>query len=241
MPPLAIWQWVLGLFCAFMTGAAKTGLPGGGTLIGPLMVFTVGDARLAAAWTAPMLSTGDVFAVSYWRGHADAKKLFSLVPWVLLGMAAGAVALGLDERILRRLVGAIVSVLLVLFVAQRRGWLGNVSRGAWFYGIAAGFASTVANAAGPIMSMYLLSRRLSKEQFVATGAWFFFFVNLAKLPVYMWYGLLSVQSLVFDLMMAPMVVVGGLAGLWLIHRVPQKVFEVLVVSLTLVAVVLLFR
>ena len=34
------------------------------------------------------------------------------------------------------------------------------------------------------MSMYLLTRRLSKEQFVATGAWFFFTVNLAKVPVY---------------------------------------------------------
>jgi len=224
-----------------MTGAAKTGLPGGGTLIGPLMVLTVDNARLAAAWTAPMLSIGDLFAVAYWRRHADARKLFSLVPWVLIGMIGGAGALSFDERLLRRLIGVIVGVMLLLFILQRRGWGRDIAHGAWLYGVAAGFASTVANAAGPIMSMYLLTRRLSKEQFVATGAWFFFVINLAKAPVYWWYGLFSPQSLVFDLMMAPMVVIGGFAGLWLIHRVPQKVFEWLVIVLTSVAVILLLR
>jgi len=224
-----------------MTGAAKSGLPGGGTLIGPLMVLTVGDARLAAAWTGPMLSTGDVFAVAYWRRHADARKLFSLIPWVLIGMAGGAAALSMEEHLLRRLVGVIVAVMMMLFVAQRHGYLRNVSRGALFYGVATGFASTVANAAGPIMSMYLLTRQLTKEQFVATGAWFFFAINLAKAPVYCWYGLFSIESLLFDLCMVPVVIAGGFAGLWLLHRVRQQVFEALVVILAVLAVVLLFR
>ena len=57
------------------------------------------------------------------------------------------------------------------------------------------------------MNMYLLTRRLSKEQFVATGAWFFFTVNLAKIPVYIWFGLFSAQSLLFDALMAPIVIV----------------------------------
>jgi hypothetical protein len=73
------------------------------------------------------------------------------------------------------------SAMLALGVAHRSGHLRNVSRGGPFYGIAAGFASTVANAAAPIMNMYLLSQGLSKEQFVATGAWFFFAVVLDEL------------------------------------------------------------
>jgi uncharacterized membrane protein YfcA len=110
--------------------------------------------------------------------------------------------------------------------------------GVW---IAYGFATVVVNAAGPVMSMYLLSRQLTKEQFVATGAWFFFVVNLAKVPVYIWYGLFSKESLAFDAAMAPIVVAGGFAGLWLIHRVPQRVFEWLVVALTTVSLIFLFR
>ena len=50
------------------------------------------------------------------------------------------------------------------------------------YGASAGFATTVANAAGPVMNLYLLARRLPKHEFVATGAWFFFAVNLSSSP-----------------------------------------------------------
>jgi uncharacterized membrane protein YfcA len=66
-------------------------------------------------------------------------------------------------------------------------------------------------------------------------------VNLAKVPVYNWYGLFSKESLAFDAAMAPIVFAGGFAGLWLIHRVPQRVFEWLVVALTTVSLVFLFR
>ena len=241
MPHFALWQWLLGGFSAFTLGAAKSGLPGGGTLAIPMMVLVVGSARYAAAWTAPILSTGDVFAVFYWRRHAEARKLLSMIPWVVLGGTGGALALSLDEQFLRRMVATIVAAMLILFVLQRRGYLSQLSRGAWLYGIAAGFATVVANAAGPIMNMYLLTRGLTKEQFVATGAWFFFVVNIAKVPIYIWYGLFSVESLIFDALMAPLVIAGGFAGLWLIHRVPQRVFEWLVVVLTSVSLFFLFR
>ena len=56
----------------------------------PLMVLTTGDARAATGWTLPVLSTADVSALIYWRRSADAKRLFSMAPWTLVGMAAGA-------------------------------------------------------------------------------------------------------------------------------------------------------
>src|SRR5204862_229888 len=99
-----------------------------------------------------------------------------------------------------------------------------------FYGLCTGFATTLANAAGPVMNLYLLSKRLPKEKFVATGAWFFFVVNLVKIPVYASHGLYSWDSLAFDFAMVPMVFGGALAGRWLIHNTPQDVFEVLVIG-----------
>jgi len=80
------------------------------------------------------------------------------------------------------------------------------------------------------MSLYLLSKRLSKEDFVATGAWFFFVINLTKLPIYTWHGLIGRRSLAFDAMMVPAVLAGALAGRWLVYRIPQKLFETLVVA-----------
>jgi len=91
------------------------------------------------------------------------------------------------------------------------------------------------------MSMYLLSRKLPKEQFVATGAWFFFVINIAKIPIYSWHRLFSPESLVFDVFMVPAVICGAFLGLWIVHRVPQRVFDIMIVALTGISAVVLFR
>src|SRR5262245_3797818 len=151
MPKLEIWQWILGALCALTLGLSKTCMPGAGTLTAPLMVLTVGDARLSPAWTAPILIVGDVFAVTYWRRHTEARALLSLIPWVAAGMAGGAFALALDEHVLRLIVGAIVVSMLVVNVVRRlRPDLG-VSGRPWIYGVVGGFATTVATSAGPVM------------------------------------------------------------------------------------------
>ncbi|HYO82414.1 MAG TPA: sulfite exporter TauE/SafE family protein, partial [Bryobacteraceae bacterium] len=189
MPQLEWWQWALGAGAAFMVGVAKTGVPGLGILVVPMMVLAVGDARQSAGWLLPILCMADLFAVVYWRRHAAASRLFSLAPWVLLGMIGGALALALPERSVRTLVACIVLLMLIAYFVRKMRPETSTPVASAPYGIAAGFATTVANAAGPVMNLYLLSKRLSKEEFVATGAWFFFVVNLSKVPVYLWHGL----------------------------------------------------
>jgi uncharacterized membrane protein YfcA len=228
--------------CGFLMGVAKTGVPGLGILVVPLMILIVGDARLSAAWLLPILCTADLFALWYWRRHAAASKLFSLAPWVLAGIFLGSLALSLNDRMLRPIVGAIVLLMLIAFLYRRaRPNAGMGTAHAAPYGIAAGFATTVANAAGPVMNIYLLRKRLPKEEFIAMGAWFFFLVNLTKIPIYTWHGLFSKQSLMFGAAVAPAVFVGALTGRWLIDHISGRVFELLVVILTAGSTILLFR
>ena len=241
MPELAIWQWLLGAVCAFFVGVAKTGVPGLGILVIPLMVLAVGDARLSAGWLLPVLCTADVFAVFYWRRHAAASRLFSLAPWVLVGIALGAAALSLSERILRPLVGLIILFMLGAFLWRRMRAHTPISPYAAPYGVTAGFATTVANAAGPVMNLYLLSKRLPKEEFIATGAWFFFIINLTKVPIYVFHGLIGPKSLAFDALMAPVVLGGALTGRWVVDHVSPRLFERLVIALTTVSTLLLLR
>ncbi len=243
MPELALWQWAVGIAAAFCVGVAKTGVPGLGIMVVPMMVLTVGDARLSAGWLLPILCTADAFALFYWRRHASAGRLFGLAPWVIAGCIAGALALSLPERTIRPLVGTIVLLMLVAYL--RRRFMPAAAEAAEVsgapYGVAAGFATTVANAAGPVMSLYLLTKRLPKEEFVATGAWFFFFVNLSKVPIYTYHGLFSRTSLTFDALMFPAVLGGALTGRWIINHIPPKVFEATVIVLTAASTVLLFR
>lgn len=247
-------RFVLAALAGLLTGVAKTGLPGFGILAVPLMVLAVGDARHAAGWLLPLLCLADLFAISIYRRHAHARRLFGLLPWVLGGIALGALALAAPERRLRLLVAAIVIFMIALrWVRGRRSRpaadaaVANadtpVPADRWWqavgYGASAGFATTVANAAGPVMNLYLLARRLPKHEFVATGAWFFFVVNLVKVPIYAWHGLIGRRSLIFDLALAPFVVAGALLGRALLHRMPQTSFDRLVMALTVCAAALL--
>src|SRR5437588_1803237 len=116
-----------------MIGVAKTGAPGVGTMIAPLIVMTVGDARYAAAWAVPMLSTADFFAVAYWRRHADVTKLFSLISWVLAGMAGGFIALAWSEPVLRRIIAIIVVSMVAIFVWRKLKPSGKVGGSPAFY------------------------------------------------------------------------------------------------------------
>lgn len=240
IPDLEWWQWALGIVSAFSIGVAKTGVPGLGIFVVPMMVLLVGDARQSAGWLLPILCAADVFALYYWRRHAAAFRLFLLAPWVLAGGVAGAFALALPESTIRPLVGLLVLLMLAAWV-RRRFQTVAADAPAAPYGIAAGFATTVANAAGPVMSLYLLSKRLPKEEFVATGAWFFFIVNLSKVPVYVYHGLFSARSLLFDVWMLGPVLMGAITGKWLIGRIPPHIFEALVVSLTALSTIFLFR
>ena len=214
----------------------------------PLFVLTVGDARLSAGWLLPVLLTADLFAIVYYRRHAAANRLFALLPWVVIGLGAGAYALGYPEQLLRTLVGCILLGMLILFWLRKRqsGSLPHAPAApeVWWhagvYGIAAGFATMVANAAGPVMNVYLLSRRLPREEFVATGAWFFFCVNAAKIPVYHYHGLISAKSLAFDLALAPATIAGALLGRRLLHAIPEIWFERVALTLALLGTILLF-
>lgn len=240
-------RFALAALAGLLVGVAKTGVPGFGILAVPLMVLAVGDARHSAAWLLPLLCLADLFAIAAYRRHAHARRLFGLLPWVLGGIGLGAITLAAPERTLRVLVAAIVIVMIALRWLRARVAGAAESapppRDRWWqaagYGVSAGFATTVANAAGPVMNLYLLARRLPKQEFVATGAWFFFVVNLVKVPIYVGHGLIGRRSLLFDLALAPAVVAGALLGRVVLHRMPQAIFDKLVMALTVCAAGLL--
>lgn len=235
------WQWALGGLCALLVGISKTGLPGMGILVVPLMV------PVAQGWAPgagqglllPLLCTADLFAVWWYRRHRAVGRLWGLLPWVAVGLAGGWAALRwMPEPWMKPLVGTIVLAMVGLHLLRRRLKEDQVGHGLLAhagFGAMAGFATTVANAAGPVMGLYLLSQRLPKEEFIATGAWFFFAVNLAKLPVYAQRGLISRETLLVDALLVVAVLAGALVGRRLQARIPQRGFEGAVLALAAVA------
>ena len=177
--------YLLGLAAALLVGLSKTGIPG---VAIPAIVFMTeafaGNEKLSVGALLPVLLVGDLFAVGFYRRHAEWNRLGGLFPYVVAGMVPAAVVLLLvADQHFKLVLGWIVLALLGLEVGRQRfGWTGMPGRW-WFVAVAgllAGFGTTVGNAAGPVMSVYLISRGLPKEQFMGTWAWFFLIVNLAK-------------------------------------------------------------
>ncbi len=246
MPDLSLTQWSLLGLCAVSTGLAKTGMPGFGTLAVTLAALALhGDVQRSAGLLLPLLCFADLLGVWWFRRHAQVRSLWELLPWVLAGMVFGAAALLLDAVLLRRLVAGIILAMVFLQVVRSR--LETLAPWPAFYGSTAGFATTVANAAGPVMSLYLLARRLPKEEFIATGAWFFLVVNLTKLPIYaaqpLWDGpqMITGASLLLDACLLPAVFAGAYAGRRLIGRIPQRWFERAVLGLAIVGALMLLH
>jgi hypothetical protein len=108
----------------------------------------------------------------------------------------------------------------------------------WFaalMGALAGFTTMVANAAGPVMILYLLAMQLPKMEFLGTGAWFFLAVNLFKVPFSWQLDLMTAPSLMLDLKLAPLVIAGAILGRLLIGRIHQRLFETLALAFTTLA------
>jgi uncharacterized membrane protein YfcA len=233
------WQWALAVVGALAIGLAKTGISGLGMLA--VVIFAnLLPARQASGFVLPMLVFADVVAVAAYRQHTQWRYLWRLFPWTALGVAAGYLALGrIDDRQARLLIGGIVLTLLALHLARRKRPPGESPElGAWaapVFGVLAGFTTLVANAAGPLMIIYLLSMRLPKLEYMGTGAYFFLLINLFKVPFMVNLGLIDARSFLGNLLLLPAVIVGALAGRVILRRIDQKLFENLALGLSAAA------
>jgi hypothetical protein len=195
----------------------------------------------------PLLIFGDFVAVLSYRAHTQWRYLWKLMPWTAAGVVLGYFALGhISDRTARIMIGVIIVSLCVLGYWRRYLTVRTQeTTGTWHWtlaaalGVVAGFITLVANAAGPLMAIYLIAMRLPKMQFVGTAAVFFMVLNLFKVPFMVKLGLITAPSFQFNLMLAPAVLLGAFAGRWLLVRINQQLFENLVLALSAIAGVLL--
>lgn len=240
------WGWALAIVGALWIGISKTGIAGLGVLAVALFTF-VFDAKGSTGIVLPILIVGDVVAVLAYQRHAVWSHLVRLAPFTAVGLVLGYFALGyLNTLAVGRLIGGILLVVTALQLWRIRSARGveqvgeTLQHNIWLtalVGILAGFFTMVSNAAGPIMIIYLLAMGLPKMEFMGTSAWFYFLLNLIKVPLSVNLGLITLQSLTFDLMMAPFAVVGALVGYQILKRIDQRLFEELALVLTGLAAV----
>jgi len=183
-----LWRWALFALAALIIGLSKSGVPGLGILNVAIFQILL-DAKEAVGFGLPLLVIGDLCSLLIYRRHAQWKHLFRLVPWAVVGVVVGWFTLGAMQPNQARLVISIVlAAMLALHVLRQKyptfvsAALPHSYGAAATIGVIAAFVSTLANAAGPIMILFLLSMRLPKMAFMGTSVYFFTFLNLFKVP-----------------------------------------------------------
>ncbi|GHJ42026.1 sulfite exporter TauE/SafE family protein [Streptomyces sp. TS71-3] len=241
---ITLWDFMALAAAAALVGFAKTAVSGANTV--SLAVFAaILPARESTGVLLPILITGDVLAVLTYRRHAHWPTLWRLFPAVAAGVVVGVLfLLWADDEAVRTSIGAILLLMAGVTLWRRRNaqqqeeQTSAATRGerlkARSYGVLGGFTTMVANAGGPVMSLYLLSAGFRKLSFLGTSAWFFLIVNTSKVPFSAGLGLIDGHSLLLDAELFLFVLPGALIGKACVARINQRLFEHLVIAATVV-------
>ena len=219
---------------AVIIGYAKTALGGLGVVAVAIFAMVL-PAKESTAAILTVLIVGDVIACWQYRRDPDWSLIRRLLPAVVPGLVLGTLFLRVvDDETLRRTIGGLLLVLLLLQLwvkTRARDEPSTTHRhpaSAWTAGSGMGFATMTANAAGPVMTLYLSAAGIDKRRFVGTSAWFFLIVNLAKVPFSVALGLLHGDDVVRAVALSPAVLVGALLGYATVRVISQRNFDVAV-------------
>ena len=241
---LSYTHWAILVMAALFVGMSKTGIYGLGVLVVPILAGVFGG-RVSAGLLLPMLSMADILAVIYYNRHASWPHLRKLFPFAVLGVLIAIwVGTVIHDSTFKMIMAIFILVGIPVMILRERMEVKPLASNWWsggFFGIAGGFSTMIGNAAGPVMSLYLLAMQLPKNVLIGTGAWFFLVINLFKIPfhIFIW-ETITVESITINLILWPVILLGGFAGIRMVRIIPEKTFRWLIIIMTVLASLRLF-
>lgn len=232
--------WILVSIAAYCIGVSKAGFSG----ISLISVFILADllgAKESLGFALPMLIIADLLVYPAFRKYSSWKSVWRLTWPALVGMALGVTILGnLDNDAMRKVIGVIILTMTFTQLIKRLEpdkffALACTKKFGFFCGTAGGVATVLANAAGPIMQIYMVSRRMEKMELIGVGARFFLIINILKLPLGAGLDLITTQSLISNIILSPAIAIGVWSGHRLITVISQKAFEMTVIVFAAIA------
>jgi uncharacterized membrane protein YfcA len=233
----ALWLAAAG---AMLIGMAKAGLAGCG-LASVLLFAEAFGAKTSTGVVLPLLIAADFMGYYLLRKAGKWRQIVPLVPPAIAGVVIGWWLLDkLDDHTARIIIGWIILLLvaLKLVIDWKREQLKELHRHPVFtntIGVLAGAVTMLSNAAGPVMTIYLLAKRSEKHEYLGVFTRFFLFINLVKVPFSVNMDLINPPSLLTNLALLPAVFIGGIIGWRVVKVMSQQVFEWLVFVFAIVA------
>lgn len=242
---IGVANYIITLFCALFIGASKTGIKGLGIASIPVLAMIFGG-KTSTGIILPLLISADIFAVAFYKRDAEWKYILKLLPWTLIGIVAGLfVGEQIDDKTFKTIMGVVIlSGMIILFLRERKKESLRIPDFWWFsmlLGLIGGFSTMIGNAAGAVLSLYLISMNLPKKSFIGTAAWFFFIMNLIKLPLHIFvWETVNMRSFYYDLLLIPAIIAGAFLGFKIVKYIPEKGYRYFVILITSISALLLF-
>lgn len=230
MADLSILSMTLIGICAFLIGFTKTSVGGLGIIVVPLIAIAIPGPE-STGFILPMLVVADVIAGSTYYRDCEWRIILKIFPITALGVIAGFFVMDwMPREVFNPVLGFIILFMMVVgLIVEKRPFsaTGN-SLLTWFVGCCAGISTMVANAAGPLMGIYLLQQGLSKTNFVGTRSIFFLLLNVYKLPFSSNLGFVNGVSLKLNLIYLPLILIGALVGAKVLKYINVSLFKFIV-------------
>ena len=246
MLEVGILNFSLAAFCAFLLGVSKSGIKGIASLIVTGLALVYG-AKNSTGILMPLLLVGDVFAITYYKRHVQKEYIFKMLPWMVIGVLIGVVG---GQYITESLFKYGMAIIILFSVGLMYYWENKKDKtipSHWTFassmGLLAGFTTMIGNLAGAFSNIYFLAMRLPKNNFIGTAAWLFFIINAFKVPFHIWtWETMNSTSLQISLQLVPFVIIGLVAGVFLVKKIENDSYRKLILLFTAIGgVAILFN
>ena len=253
---------IIGLaVAAVLIGLDKSLIPGS-AILAVATLASLMPAKEATELTLIMAIVADWTAIWAYRHDIVLASLFRLLPTVTIGILAGVWFLyHADNNATKKTIGLILACFVSLYflsrirtaLKTRYGGKSEASQDGtrgrnkqkqgisvafhMLCGVLAGFTTMVANAGGPVTTVYFSSEQLPVKQFLGTTAAFYLVVNLVKLPFAVGLNTINREVALAFLCVLPLTLLAVICGRLIAGHVNQTAFSAAIYFFAVIAVI----
>lgn len=217
---------IYSIACVFLAGCVK-GLTGFGLslVVTPLLVHVAPPTTVVPV-VLLLNSIVNAFLVYGARDRINITRIWPLIIGSIAGLPLGIyILVVLHADILRIAIGIVILLFLAALIRGYRRMIRRERLGAGLIGAASGVIAGSVSMGGPPVVLFFAGLDSDKQAFRANLVAYFLCLNLAGLPMYYVGGLLTADVFRMFLILVPPLILGGLAGTRLLHRVSERTFR----------------
>lgn len=221
---------VLTIIAAIAAGLIKTTFGiGAGVFLTPLLSLIMYPKTAVALMAPMMLITSIATLWMHWRKW-ELKYIYILLPGMLVGIVGGSYYLAWASPSLTKLTIGIIAMVFSAFQIIRiknPQVFANMEVSTpvgIIISLFAGMSSAIAHSGGIIITIYLVTKNLSKSTFVATLVGILFFSDVLKMITYTKLNLLTQPLFIQGLELTPALFLGSWLGSRLIKKLSDSQF-----------------